>query len=209
MEKIMENVETIKYKGFDIEICQDDFNEGPEDWGDEGLFLVNYHNDFFVENEAITKEELTDLFNGEKIEQTKEYHIFLLSSLVHSGVWLSLQHNFACDSGGWDTSHIGAVLVSKKETRYKKKAFEMAEGLVKTWNDYLSGNVYGYNIEGLDSCWGFYGDYLTSGVIDEAKDIIDYEVERRTKKHLKRLRAYIKNNVSLENRKPLEATMFS
>ena len=132
--KIMEEaIETIKYKGFDIKIYQDEFNDdSPDEWGDENVFLVNYHRDFNVEkNDIITEEDLASWYNEEKIEQTKEYHIFLLSSLVHSGVWLSLEYNFACDSGGWDTSHIGAVLVSKKETRYKKKAFEIAKEFAK------------------------------------------------------------------------------
>jgi len=74
----------------------------------------------------------------------------------------------------------------------------------------LSGNVYGFMIDELDeSIWGFYGDYQTSGIIDEAKGIIDFEVEKRTKKHLKTLKAYINNKVGLEKRKPLEATLFS
>ena len=207
----MENVETIKYKGFDIEICQDDNYDGPGDWGDDNLFLVNYHNDFFVENDkVITKDEAEEWYNGEKIEQAKKYHIFALSMLSHSGVWLSLENSFRSDSGGWDTSHIGIVLVSKEEAKTKAKAKKLAEGLIQTWNDYLSGNVYGFSIDKLnESCWGFYGDYLTSGIIDEAKGVIDYEIEQRTKKHTKKLKAYINNKVSLENRKPLKATMFS
>ena len=207
----MENVEVIKHKGFDIEICQDENYDGPNEWGDDNLFLVNYHSDFYVSNdEVITKDEVELWYGLGKIEQAKKYHILPLSMLSHSGVVLSLEESFVGDSGGWDTSHIGVVLVSKKEARTKKQARKLAESLIQSWNDSLSGNVYGFNIEKLnESCWGFYGDYLTSGIIEEAKAIIDMEVDRRRKKHSKRLKAYIKNNVSLESREPLEATMFS
>jgi len=209
----MEIAKTINHKGFDINIYYDENCQTPDSWGDENVFLVNYHNDFYVKrDEIITEEEVKNWYAGEKIEQQKDYHIFTLSMLSHSGIWLSLENSFPSDCGGWDTSHIGIVLVSKKEARTKKKAEKIARGLIEEWNDNLSGNVYGYIIEDLnivdDSCWGFYGDIEKSGIIEEAKGIIDHEVERRRKKHLNKLKAYIKNNVGLNKRKPLKTTMF-
>ena len=209
----MENeiIETIKYKGYDINIYPDYDAESPEGWMDDISFLVNYHRDFFVSNdEIITEDDVRNWYNDIKIEQSKKYHIFALSMLSHSGIALSLERSFVCDSGGWDTSHVGIVLVSKKEARTKKKALEIADGLLENWNNYLSGRVYGFMIDKLnESIWGFFGDYRDSGIIDEAKGIIDYEVEKRTKRHLRKLRSYIKNNVSLESREPLETTMFA
>jgi len=104
-----------------------------------------------------------------------------LSALIHSGVTLYLgTHDHPCDSGGWDSSFAGAVLVSKKEFKTAKKAQDYARGLVQDWNNYLSGNVYGYTIEDsetgahVDSCWGFYGDYdKPGGALEEARGIID------------------------------------
>jgi hypothetical protein len=173
LEYIFEPVEdTVKVIETDIGftakyLVQDDSADSPDIWGDEGLLLVNYHRDFCVErNKIITKDDVKNWYQGEKIAQAKDYHIFMLSCLVHSGVWLSLHRNFECDSDGWDTSHVGVVLVSKKETRLRDKAYTMAEGLIETWNLYLSGDVYGivaehYNKEkehiDHDSVWGYYG----------------------------------------------------
>jgi len=208
----MEALKVIEYKGYKINIYQDELSgdQNPNEWSDDNVFLVNYHNDFYVENDKIiTKNDVKNWYAGEKIEQAKDYHIFMLSCLIHSGVWLSLNYSFVSDGQGWDTSHIGIVLVSKKEARTKKKALKLAEGLLETWNDYLSGNVYGYDVEGIASCWGFYGDFEKSGLIEQAKDDIDIEAEKRTKKHLRKLRAYIRNNVCLDKREPLETTMFA
>jgi len=131
-------------KGYEARyLIQDDTGDSPDDWGDESVFLVNYHSDFYVEKDSIiTKDEVKAWYHDEKIEQEKRYYIFKLSCLVHSGVWLSLEHSFVCDPGGWDTSHVGLVLVSKKEAKSRKKAIELAEGLLKTWNSCLSGDVY-------------------------------------------------------------------
>ena len=130
--------------GYEIKyLVQDDSNFSPDEEGDNNLFLVNYHRDFFVgRKDIISKEESIDWYQGKKIEQSRDYYIFQLSCLVHSGVWLSLSDSFTCDSGGWDTSHVGVVLASKKEFKSRSKAVVAAEGLIKTWNQYLEGDVY-------------------------------------------------------------------
>jgi len=124
-------------------LIQDEITNSPDEWGDENLFLVNYHRDFQVERpDIITKDEVRGWYQDEETRQMKEYHIFTLSCLVHSGVWLSLSESFGCDPGGWDTSHVGIVLVSKKEAKSRSEAIKLAEGLIKTWNMYLTGDVY-------------------------------------------------------------------
>lgn len=171
----MEEIEKIAYKGHVINIFQDeDYNETPNDWGD-GVTLVHYHRDFTIEaKKLISGHELESWYNGEKIEQEKTHYIFPVSALIHSGVWLSLSDTFASDGGGWDTSHVGALLVDKKEAKSRKDAYRIASGTLQVWNDLLSGNVYGYVIdEDGDSCWGFIGDKDKDGVIDAAKEAVD------------------------------------
>jgi len=204
-----QSIEKINYKGKVIEIYQDLDCQSPEDWGEDGIFLVNYHRDFEVRrDEIITEDDVRTWYQGEKIKQQKNFFIFQLSMLSHSGVWLSLNSSFACDAGGWDTSRVGVVLVSKKEAKTKEKAVKLASGLIESWNDYLSGNVYGYVITGiedskiLDSCWNFYGDFNKNGMIEEAKNIIDEAVEQERLKHSKKLKAMIKNKAPLEKREP-------
>jgi hypothetical protein len=158
---------TVKY------LVRDSDPQSPDEWDDGGLFLVNYHRDFWVINDKIiTKDQLASWYRGEKIEQAKTYWIFTLGMYSHSGVVLRLgSKDFVGDSGGWDSSMIGAVLVSKKDWKLSAKAEKAAECLVQTWNNYLSGDVWGYVTDVFDaktkerieaeceSCWGYNYDY--------------------------------------------------
>jgi hypothetical protein len=123
-------------------------------------------------DEVIPKDTLVDWYRGQKIEQSKSYWIFQLTMYSHSGVALQLgSRGFACDGGGWDTSRVGAVLVSKKEWPRSAKAEKAAQCLVQEWNNYLSGNVWGVITEVFDaktkkriddecnSCWGYNYEY--------------------------------------------------
>ena len=157
-----------------------------------------------IEKDAeITEDNLRDWYQGKKIPQAKEFHIFAVSAYIHSGVVLSLESTFPSDSYGWDTSHVGAVLVRKSEFKDKAAARQAALDKVTEWNDYLSGNVWGYSIENGDSCSGFYGDYdVPFGCLAEAYASVNWLVACNLKKHKDQLRAFIKNKVPLEKRTP-------
>ena len=210
----MDAIYTEEYKGHKIEIIPDDGDFSPSEWGDDGAFLVHYHRDCWIEGpkrngrHIITEDDLRAWYQGQskanphilRKELAKDYYIFAVSAYIHSGVSLSLESTFPMDSYGWDTSHVGAVLVSKKEGT-KAEARKIALGVVNTWNDYLSGNVYGYVIDkDGDSCYGFYGDY-EEGALAEARSALDYIVKENRKKNEEKLKTYITNNVPLEKRK--------
>jgi len=177
-EPIEDTITITKTKeGFSVRylVQDDDIVNPPDEMGDNNLFLVNYHRDFDVRNdEIITKDDLVnwyrqdfDDYDDGIFPHDKEYWIFPLACLIHSGVWLKLgSGGFASDGGGWDTSHVGAIFVSKEEWKDKDDAHKAALSLVETWNQYLSGDVYGCVRETFDkdknsidhdSCWGFYG----------------------------------------------------
>jgi len=154
-------------------LVRDESPSSPNEDGDNGLFLVNYHRDFWVENKGfITKDTLADWYRGQGIEQEKTHWIFKLSMYSHSGVCLHLgSQGFVGDDAGWDTSRVGAVLVCKKEWERSDEADKAAESLVQTWNNYLSGDVWGYVTDVFDaktkerieaeceSCWGYNDEY--------------------------------------------------
>ena len=166
--------DTLKIKklksGYEAKYLTHDENpESPDVWGDDAIFLVHYHRDFWVERKnKIREEELAELYRGEKIEQENEYRIYPVKAYIHSGVSLSLgTGGFGHDPGGWDTSHVGACLASKKEFPTKDKAEKACEALVEEWNQYLSGDVYCIvkdkldktkNIKDYDVTCGFYGE---------------------------------------------------
>lgn len=127
-------------------LIQEEDAQGPDEWGDDNLFLVNYHRDFDVrKDEVITEDDARTYYQGEKIEQEKEYYIFNLTSYIHSGVVLYLgEHSnpSGIGYGHFDTSHVGLVLVSKKEAKDREEANRLATTLINEWNKYLAGDVY-------------------------------------------------------------------
>jgi hypothetical protein len=111
----------------------------------------------------------------------KGFFVFPLYAYIHSGVALSVDnHNFPY--ARWDVSMCGWVLIKKEAGSYtRKKALEAAKGLTESWNQYLSGEVYGYKItdieteEEIDSCWGFYGgeEYCMT----DATEVVEYTIK--------------------------------
>jgi hypothetical protein len=190
-------LKTIEHKNFDINIYQDNDYDTPDSWGNIDVFIVYDHRQFNVEADGFDCEEIAEFFfnNKGKGLYNNEYWVLPLYAYIHSGVALSLgktQYPFTCQ---FDTSFKGFVLVKRMKgwSYTKTKAIEIAKSEINLWNDCLSGNVYGYTIvhkdteEEIGSCWGFYGDYDTNGMIDECKGIIDSEINRNPVKYAMQL----------------------
>lgn len=100
----------------------------------------------------------------------------------HSGITIATKP-FSCR---WDSGRIGFIYTTAKRLSevgvnikndedfetYKQRIKEYLEAEVKTFDDYVTGNVYGFEIkdtEGayVDGCSGFYGDdFKTNGILD-------------------------------------------
>lgn len=141
-------------------LVQDDNADSPKEWADESLFLVADHRDFCV------KPIGNSTFETVTSDYKNTHYIFGLEAYIHSGVVLALSQEGNFPDRNCDTSQLGAVFVSKKEWPDKAAARDAALGLIKTWNMYLCGDVYGIVKETYDhdknhlhqdSCWGFYG----------------------------------------------------
>jgi len=176
----MDAVKTVDYKGYTIAVHQDTDATSPDDWGNEDLFLITTRNRYFeVQRKGF---DLDDAASG---VYKKDYHVIPLIAYCHSGVSLSLSSDRYPFNDQWDAGQIGFVLVKKRQGfRDINKA---AESLVEEWNDYLSGNVYGYIVADADgedtdmSCSGFYGD-PDKYMIPEVKAEIDAVIKRDTER---------------------------
>ena len=127
----------------------------------------------------------------------------------HSGITISTSR-FSCQRDSWQ---VGFIYILKSEilenrsdlkddTEIMKKGYEIIKAEVREYDNYLTWNVYGYNIEGKrcdDSCRGFSWDD-EEYMIDQAKAEIDACINKYTEDHLKKVKAYITNKVPLENR---------
>ena len=194
--------ESIDYENYKINIYQDTHYNCQIDTADPDLFLTAYHRSFEVNpKELITKAECMAIATGDYEgdddlktrcqEIKKQYHYFGLKAYIHSGVRLALSYEGNFVDRRWDVSQLGMVFASKKEFKTREDAKKAALGLIETWNDDLSGNIYGYMIENkvgeeFGGCWGFYGDYQKSGLIKSAKaevrdDIITVKAEEKAK----------------------------
>ena len=179
-----------------IYITQDENPDSPDvqaslSWADDKIFLVHYHRDFWVDRPSlVSKDEIADWYHRQAGEAEcdpesdlidNRYYIFPVAAYIHSGVYLSLGHSFRHDPGGWDTSHVGAVLASKHEFPSEEEACKAAESLIESWNTYLSGDVYGIVEETFENnrmpsddfiaVWDYYG-------FDSAKADWEDRIER-------------------------------
>lgn len=203
----------ISYKGHIIEIKRDDEPGSPKNWADTSLFLVYEHRQFHVEQEGFEPREIAEYLNSPEDNHRhsayKDYHIFPVEAHIHSGVSLKIFDGMKTCS--FDSSVTGFALISKKEfncdlnrkhnEKLKDKTDEeiyrhFAQGLLDTWNQYLSGDIYGFETYWVkkcsscgngektfvDSCWGYYGnDHEASGLLDAARGEIDSRINNEQK----------------------------
>lgn len=192
-------VYTEKIEHLTIEIYYDPDAQSPEENHDNGAFIAADHRQFSVRSEAL----------GRIDELKKTHHILPLEAYIHSGVVLALSKEGNFPDRQWDVSQLGAVFLSKKEWKTKTEARQYALALIEEWNDYLSGNVYGYEVKdekgnivgNPGSCWGFYGDYdRPYGALDEARSSTEYVLREMKKAREAKLKGLIRNRVPLSKR---------
>jgi hypothetical protein len=163
--------------------------ESPRDWCNLGT-MICFHGRYklgdkhsYDSNDYSGWEEMK-----ENIIDTENVHTILPLYLYdHSGITMNTT-GFSCN---WDSGQVGWIFVSKevvmKEGIDETKVEEYLKNEVKTYDQYLRGDVYGYEIvkvttcdlgheheEVVDSSYGYYGeddcmengvDYLVSCVV--------------------------------------------
>lgn len=201
----------LEYRGVKFTVKYDQDAETPDIWENDDCFIVADYRDFTTVKQALDIDYIR-----RSIEETKRmfvdgYWIFPVSIYDHSGIALSLNSSFVEDCGNWDTSHGFAFACVKRQKGWsytRNKAIEIAEECIKEWNDYLSGEVFGFYIdfgETCDSCGGYPGDDGKECCISEAESIIDGYIERteeeQLKRHIAKRKSQIKGHAPLSVRK--------
>ena len=81
-----------------------------------------------------------------------------------------------------------------------ERQLQSAADLYAAW---AWGDCYGWIVEDHDgkeiaSCWGYYGsDHETSGLADAAREAIDWEIEKRRRARMQRIKDWIRHRVPL------------
>ena len=192
---------------YNISIEQDPDPQNPRtEWDNLGT-MVCFHRRYDLGDEHDYKED--DYYGWDELEEaiTKEEDpavILPIYMLDHSGITVSTQP-FSCP---WDSGQVGFIFISKEKVLKEyslggdtipDETLETVEkclhGEVETYDQYLTGDVWGYIIEDedgehVDSCWGFYGrEYCEKEAQDIRDGMIKQEKEAAIK--LKRVQASI------------------
>lgn len=177
----MDELHKETYKGFTIRVYPDEYmEESPRDWSNLGHMIAFHRNYQLGDEHSLTPEELME---DVKRDDVVALPLYLLD---HSGLWLKTSR-YACDPGGWDTSHVGYIYITQKEAmkemgwkrwsnKREQQVVDILEEEVEIYNQWLTGEIYFYNIEDengnpMDSCGGIYDDLET--IIVDCKSMID------------------------------------
>ena len=186
---LMNEVHSFEYRGYTVNIMQDEFNESPREDDNLGT-MVCFHSQYDLgDKHNIDLEETKELMEQDDIISLPLYR------LDHSGITMNTT-GFSCP---WDSGQVGFIYISKDDIRKEYKVKKISKklldkiltylaGEVETYDQFLRGEVYGYNIEdsqgdSIDSVWGFYGDY-EGYLTDEVKSRINWEVDQSPNRQL-------------------------
>ena len=192
----------VGYRKHTIEIHQDPLAENPRDWDNLGT-MVCFHKRYDLgdkHNFNNPKEVIPFLSKDEQNFYTYPLYLF-----DHSGITIR-STPFSC---GWDSGQIGWIYITEKKAKQElkenitsKEIYQYLDSEISTYDNYLQGFTYGYTIPEFEkSCWGYYGnDHEKSGLLQDAKSVIDFVLKRRREIKHKQIKAWIKHNVPFQYR---------
>lgn len=190
----MVSEETIAKSNLTLELYRDNNPSNPRDWDNVGT-MVCWHTRYNL-GDVNGKKAYGDPSKFDVWWKTNGKGGVILSLYLydHSGITMRTQP-FSCP---WDSGQVGYIYTTKetvikewgKNGKFthssKAKALKYLEAEVKTYDQYLCGDVYGYVIEDsqsqrIDSCWGFYGlDYAKQ----EAQTQLDYWIAEYARREI-------------------------
>lgn len=174
----MKALETYERAGLKVSIFQDLDPENPRQWSNVGT-MVCFHNRYDLGDQHEYHADDFDNWNKLKERLVKDGAaiIFPLYLYDHSGITIST----SSFNSSWDSGQVGFIFATGDDIKeaYQTKnltddviarAKEGMEQEVRTYDQYLTGDVYGFVVESietcdhneehaehLESCWGFYG----------------------------------------------------
>jgi len=186
----MEAINTIRKGNYILEIFPDEICESPRDWGNLGTMICFHRRYNLGDKHNFSVEEAEKMVKGKDICVSLPLYLY-----DHGGITMSTG-SFSCK---WDSGQVGWIFVTKEQVRKEynvkritkdivKKVTRVLEGEVETYNQYLTGDVYGYRVskitecnmgcehkEQVDSCWGFYGE---ESVEEEGERTLEYYLNK-------------------------------
>ncbi len=170
-------IETITYKNFIINIEYDEHASDLREWDNLGI-IATWHRNYRL-GDVQPKESLSEWLAAQGKGVYSPVYMY-----EHGGICIKTTP-FSCR---WDSEQLGVIFISdekiKKEygkkrisKKFKAKIESYLEDEIKTYNQYIMGEVYRYSVLDsedniLDSCSGY---YELKDAIHEAKSFCDYQ----------------------------------
>ena len=181
-----------KTENFKLEILQDEDPRSPREDCD-GLLgkMMCFHKRYILGDQHDYKHaDYNSWAEMRKAIIKNEGDVLIIKDLYlydHSGITIST----APFTDPWDSGQIGFIIAKKSKVRelmgverisdqMEHKVSLSLEDEVKTYDEFIRGNVYGFKLyeivngheRELDSCWGFYGDnIIKNGIFDNISHI--------------------------------------
>lgn len=202
MKDVVKEIQKGNYK---VRIFRDENPENPRTgWENMGTMVCFHRNYILGDNHDYKSGDYNGWDELEKqIRKDNDVCVILPLYLYdHSGITMNTT-GFSCR---WDSGQVGFIYITKEKVRqeygmkriskeWKEKIESYLVGEVETYDEYLRGDVYGYEVvkvetcnmgceheEDISSCWGYYGDSgieyaISEGLVFIPKEVTDEVVE--------------------------------
>lgn len=188
----MNEIETLKVNNLNIRIVNDEDPQDPREDDNVATFAF-FHNRYSLgdKNVGFTAEDFSgwDEMAKHIIKTFKPVCIKPVCLYDHSGITIRTSGFSDIDSMRWDWGQIGFAFVTREKAlkeygtksnritpAIKKQCEKMLDAEIETYDQYLTGQVYGYIVETdsgeqVDSCFGMFGlDYTKQEAISVAQN---------------------------------------
>lgn len=189
----MNEYETYNHNGLTVKIYYDDISENPRDWDNLGtMALTHKRYDLGDTQNLLDFDDFTGWHEVENFLDEQQAVYLPVYMYDHSGLAFSV-HDF---NDRWDSGQVGYIYALPETIRREYNVKRISKQLrqqvertllseVETYNQYHSGDVYGYEVldsdgDVLDSCWGFYG---IEHVKTDANDMADWHAKQPRTNH--------------------------
>ena len=178
-----------------LKIIQDEDIRSPRDEFDNLGTIVHWHPNYNLGDVRSNRADYNSAEENVKGNSNKDDVVIPIYLYDHSGLTVRTTP-FDCR---WDSGQVGFIKVSKEKIRgefnvkrvskkLEDKITEHLENEVKTLDQYLTGDCYGFQIvdnesaEVIDSCYGFYGSNMKdNGLIGELPEEYRVQIEQELK----------------------------
>jgi hypothetical protein len=190
-------------KQITVKIINDDDQDGPREWDNLGT-MVCWHRNYKLGDEQPSQDP--EEYRDDLPQGTIMLPLYLLD---HSGISISTS-GF---NDPWDSGQVGFIYITLERIRKEygditqasiEKARQCLVGEVKTYDCFIRGNVWGFQVleaevceccdragdsEVIDSCWGFYDqdekgfaalDHIREHVAEEHHHLLEQAWEDRS-----------------------------